>query len=73
MCPMPLSCRRWDKAAMEAELDSSAMGQSFEKTREVISEDQMEQLRTKGPLDQNEQTGEVWLGGLSKCSRVCQQ
>lgn len=49
---------------MEAELDSSAMGQSFEKTRESISEKEMEQLRTKGPLDQNEQAAQVWLGGF---------
>lgn len=49
---------------MEAELDSSAMGHSFEKTQETISEEEMEQLRTKGPLDQNKQAARVWLGGL---------
>lgn len=40
---------------MEAELDASSLGQSFEKVEGTISQTQMEGLRSLGPLDQNEE------------------
>lgn len=40
---------------MEVELDHSSVGESFEKIGESISEAQMEELQTLGPLDQNGQ------------------
>lgn len=47
---------------MEEELDPSSMGQSFEKVGESISEAQMRELQTLGPLDQNgDLTPEKWL------------
>lgn len=47
---------------MEVELDPSAVGQSFEKVGQTISEAQMEDLQTVGPLDQNgEHAAEEWL------------
>lgn len=47
---------------MEVELDPSTIGQSFEKVGETISEAQMEELQSVGPLDQNKgQAPEEWL------------
>lgn len=47
---------------MEVELDPSAVGQSFEKVGQTISEAQMEGLQTVGPLDQNGKLApEEWL------------
>lgn len=47
---------------MELELDSSSIGQSFEKVGESISEAQIKELQTLGPLDQNgELPPEKWL------------
>ena len=47
---------------MEIELDPSAVGQSFEKVGQTISEAQMEGLQTVGPLDQNGKLApEKWL------------
>lgn len=47
---------------MEVELDPSAVGQSFEKVGQIISEAQLENLQTVGPLDQNrEHAPEEWL------------
>ncbi|CAM9685156.1 unnamed protein product [Pylaiella littoralis] len=48
-------------AAMEAELDPSTIGQSFEKVGDTISKAQMEELQTVGPLDQNTGRAEEWL------------
>ncbi|CAM9181904.1 unnamed protein product [Laminaria digitata] len=49
-------------AAMEVELDPSAVGQSFEKVGQTISEAQLEGLQTVGPLDQNGKLApEEWL------------
>ncbi|CAM9204796.1 unnamed protein product, partial [Hapterophycus canaliculatus] len=49
-------------AAMEEELDPSSMGQSFEKVGESISEAQIQELQTLGPLDQNgDADPEKWL------------
>lgn len=48
---------------MEVELDHSSVGQSFEKIGDSISEAQMEELQTLGPLDQNGHVArEQWLG-----------
>lgn len=47
---------------MEVELDPSAVGQSFEKVGQTISEAQLEGLQTVGPLDQNGMLApEEWL------------
>lgn len=47
---------------MEVELDPSSIGQSFEKVGESITEAQMEELQTVGPLDQNgELAPDKWL------------
>lgn len=47
---------------MEVELDPSAVGQSFEKVGQTISEAQMEGLQRVGPLDQNGKLApEEWL------------
>lgn len=47
---------------MEVELGKSSMGHSFEKLGESISEAQMEELQTMGPLDQNgDLAPEEWL------------
>lgn len=47
---------------MEAELDPSTIGQSFEKVGDTISKAQMEELETVGPLDQNNgRAPEEWL------------
>lgn len=48
---------------MEVELDHSSVGQSFEKIGDSISEAQMEELQTLGPLDQSGHVArEQWLG-----------
>lgn len=47
--------------AMEAELDSSAVGKSFEKVGELIPEGQMDALRMLGPLDQTNRAAIQWL------------
>lgn len=55
---------------MEVELDASFIGQSFEKVGESISKEQMEELQTLGPLDQNADVAptEKWLQDPNKPS-----
>ncbi|CAM9315356.1 unnamed protein product, partial [Sphacelaria rigidula] len=59
----PASFLKEYMAAMEMEIDGSSLGQSFEKVGDYHTEEDMEKLRSVGPLDPDETpTAESWLG-----------